>query len=176
VWPEKFAGTVTNGLLLPPGVSRSITVPSVAAMSNDSELAPAGKSEWQRETVVARDGDWFAGADSAEHDMASISCTAGQPPARARRIISVMSRWFTLVEQYQARGRSEPSAARLAAYFRVGNSARKFMDVDHYLRERLAKFLAKKAGHGGHQRKRYMWAFSPSWRLSAVWNHYGGTR
>jgi hypothetical protein len=35
--------------------------------------------------------------------MASISCTAGQPPARARRIISVMSRWFTLVEQYQAR-------------------------------------------------------------------------
>jgi hypothetical protein len=35
--------------------------------------------------------------------MASISCTASQPPARARRIISVMSRWFTLVEQYQAR-------------------------------------------------------------------------
>jgi hypothetical protein len=30
------------------------------------------------------------------------------------------------------------------------------MDVDHYVRERLAKFLAKKAGH---QRKRYMWAF-----------------
>ncbi len=46
-----------------------------------------------------------------------------------------------------------------AAYFRVGNSARKFMDVDHYVRERLAKFLAKKAGRGGHQRTRYPWAF-----------------
>src|SRR6266487_1355571 len=30
------------------------------------------------------------------------------------------------------------------AYFRVGNSTRKFMDVDRYVRERLAKFLAKK--------------------------------
>src|SRR6266540_2112884 len=46
-----------------------------------------------------------------------------------------------------------------AAYFRVGNSTRKFMDVDHYVRERLAKFLAKKAGRGGHQRKRYTLAF-----------------
>ncbi len=45
------------------------------------------------------------------------------------------------------------------AYFRVGNSARKFMDVDHYVRERLAKFLAKKAGRDGQQRTRYTWAF-----------------
>jgi len=45
------------------------------------------------------------------------------------------------------------------AYFRVGNSTRKLQDVDHYVRERLAKFLAKKAGRGGHQRKRYTWAF-----------------
>lgn len=45
------------------------------------------------------------------------------------------------------------------AYFRVGNASRTFRDVDHYVRERLAKFLAKKAGRGGHQRKRYTWAF-----------------
>jgi RNA-directed DNA polymerase len=45
-----------------------------------------------------------------------------------------------------------------AAYFRIGNSARKFQDVDH-VHERLAKFLANKAGRGGHQRKRYTWAF-----------------
>jgi group II intron reverse transcriptase/maturase len=45
------------------------------------------------------------------------------------------------------------------AYFRVGNSTRKFRDVDHYVRERLAKFLAKKAGRGGQQRRRYTWAF-----------------
>jgi RNA-directed DNA polymerase len=45
------------------------------------------------------------------------------------------------------------------AYFRVGNAARKFRDVDHYVHERLAKFLANKAGRGGHQRKRYTWAF-----------------
>jgi group II intron reverse transcriptase/maturase len=45
------------------------------------------------------------------------------------------------------------------AYFRVGNSARKFQDMDRYVRERLAKFLAKKAGRGGHQRRRYPWAF-----------------
>jgi group II intron reverse transcriptase/maturase len=45
------------------------------------------------------------------------------------------------------------------AYFRVGNSTRKFQDVDRYVRERLAKFLAKKAGRRGHQRERYTWAF-----------------
>jgi RNA-directed DNA polymerase len=45
------------------------------------------------------------------------------------------------------------------AYFRVGNAARKFQAVDHYVRERLARFLAKKAGRGRHQhRKRYTWA------------------
>jgi hypothetical protein len=46
-----------------------------------------------------------------------------------------------------------------AAYFRVGNSTAKFRDLDRYVRERLAKFLAKKAGRGGHQRKRYTRAF-----------------
>jgi hypothetical protein len=46
-----------------------------------------------------------------------------------------------------------------AGYFRVGNSTRKFKDVDYYVHERLAKFLANKAGSGGHQRKRYTWAF-----------------
>jgi RNA-directed DNA polymerase len=45
------------------------------------------------------------------------------------------------------------------AYFRVGNASRKFMTIDHYVHERLARFLAKKAGRGGHQRKRYTWAF-----------------
>ena len=45
------------------------------------------------------------------------------------------------------------------AYFRVGNSSHRFMAVDHYVRERLAKFLAKKAGRGGHQRSRYTWAY-----------------
>jgi hypothetical protein len=46
-----------------------------------------------------------------------------------------------------------------ATYFRVGNSTAKFRDLDRYVRERLAKFLAKKAGRGGHQRKRYTRAF-----------------
>lgn len=45
------------------------------------------------------------------------------------------------------------------AYFRVGNSSQQFQAIDHYVRERLAKFLAKKAGRGGHQRRRYTWAF-----------------
>ena len=45
------------------------------------------------------------------------------------------------------------------AYFRAGNSTHKFQDVDRYVRERLATFLAKKAGRGGHQRGRYTWAF-----------------
>jgi len=31
--------------------------------------------------------------------------------------------------------------------------------VDHYVRERLAKFLAKKAGRSRHHRRRYTWAF-----------------
>jgi len=46
-----------------------------------------------------------------------------------------------------------------AGYFRVGNSTRKFKDVDHYVHERLAKFLTKKVGRSGHQRRRYTCAF-----------------
>src|SRR5438445_13696588 len=45
------------------------------------------------------------------------------------------------------------------AYFRVGNSARKFHDVDDYVRERLARFLAKKTRRGNQLRKRESWVF-----------------
>ena len=41
------------------------------------------------------------------------------------------------------------------AYFRVGNSARKFDQVDDYVRERLVLFLSKKTGRRGPLRKRY---------------------
>jgi RNA-directed DNA polymerase len=44
------------------------------------------------------------------------------------------------------------------AYFRAGNSTRKFHDVDHYVCERLTRFVAKKARHGRHIRKRHSWA------------------
>ena len=42
-----------------------------------------------------------------------------------------------------------------AAYFRVGNSWRKFQQVDDYVRERLALFLSKKTGRAGRHRQRY---------------------
>jgi hypothetical protein len=41
------------------------------------------------------------------------------------------------------------------AYFRVGNSTRKFQQVDDYVRERLALFVSKKAGRRGPHRERY---------------------
>ena len=44
------------------------------------------------------------------------------------------------------------------AYFRVGNSTRKFRAVDRYVRERLVIFLANKARRGERARKRYTWA------------------
>jgi RNA-directed DNA polymerase len=40
-------------------------------------------------------------------------------------------------------------------YFRVGNSSRKFQQVDDYVRERLALFLSKKSGHHGRRREHY---------------------
>jgi group II intron reverse transcriptase/maturase len=45
------------------------------------------------------------------------------------------------------------------AYFRIGNSTRKFRQIDSYVRERLALFVSKKAGRHGRQRKRYGWAY-----------------
>ena len=44
------------------------------------------------------------------------------------------------------------------AYFRVGNSTRKFRAIDRYVRERLVSFLINKARRGQHARKRYSWA------------------
>jgi RNA-directed DNA polymerase len=44
------------------------------------------------------------------------------------------------------------------AYFRVGNSTRKFRAVDRYVRERLVIFLVNKARRGKRARKRSSWA------------------
>jgi group II intron reverse transcriptase/maturase len=44
------------------------------------------------------------------------------------------------------------------AYFRVGNSSRKFHDVDRYVRMRLERFLANKTRRGWRHRKRDNWA------------------
>jgi len=44
-------------------------------------------------------------------------------------------------------------------YFRVGNSTRKFQQVDDYVRERLALFVSKKAGRRGPHRARYNRAY-----------------
>ena len=45
------------------------------------------------------------------------------------------------------------------AYFRVGNSGRKFAQVDDYVRERLALFLSKKSGRHGRHFERYTYAY-----------------
>jgi len=46
-----------------------------------------------------------------------------------------------------------------AGYFRVGNSTRKFRQLDDYVRERLALFLSKKTGRRGPHRERYSRAY-----------------
>ena len=46
-----------------------------------------------------------------------------------------------------------------SAYFRVGNSTRKFHQLDDYVRERLALFLSKKTGRRGPHRQRYNGAY-----------------
>ena len=45
------------------------------------------------------------------------------------------------------------------AYFRVGNSGRKFQQVDDYVRERLALFLSKKTGRSGRGWERHPLAY-----------------
>ena len=45
------------------------------------------------------------------------------------------------------------------AYFRVGNSSRKFAQVDDYVRERLALFLSKKTGQHGRHFEQYTYAY-----------------
>jgi len=45
------------------------------------------------------------------------------------------------------------------AYFRVGNSGRKFAWVDDYVRERLALFLSKKSRRHGRNFERYTYAY-----------------
>ena len=57
------------------------------------------------------------------------------------------------------------------AYVRVGNSARKFGQVDSYVCERLALFLSKKTGRSGRQWGRHTPAFF--WRLGVY--RLGGT-
>jgi RNA-directed DNA polymerase len=46
-----------------------------------------------------------------------------------------------------------------AAYFRVGNSTHKFIQIDEYVRQRLVLFLNKKTGRRGLHQKRYSRAF-----------------
>ena len=44
------------------------------------------------------------------------------------------------------------------AYFRVGNAARKFHDVDAYVYMRLGRFVVKKMRRSWRNRKRDIWA------------------
>ncbi len=44
------------------------------------------------------------------------------------------------------------------AYFRVGNSTRKFLAVDRYVYMRLGRFVAKKTRRSWRHRKRDIWA------------------
>jgi group II intron reverse transcriptase/maturase len=64
------------------------------------------------------------------------------------------------------------------AYFRVGNAARKFHDVDSYVRMRLERFLAHKARRGKRARKGYTWALFEQlgvYRLSGTVRWYTAT-
>jgi group II intron reverse transcriptase/maturase len=46
------------------------------------------------------------------------------------------------------------------AYFRVGNSGQHFLQIDNYVRERLALFLSKKSGRSGRRwGEQYTWMF-----------------
>ena len=53
------------------------------------------------------------------------------------------------------------------AYFRVGNSAHHFNGVDHYIHERLARFMANKTGWKGIQRDRFSLEFFT--KLGVYW-------
>ena len=48
------------------------------------------------------------------------------------------------------------------AYFRVGNSSRKFAQVDSYVRERLALFLSKKRQRSGRRWQQWSLTFFQS--------------
>jgi RNA-directed DNA polymerase len=56
------------------------------------------------------------------------------------------------------------------AYFRYGNSARKFAQIDNYVHERLAIFASIKHGrHGRNWQRHYTWAWASrlgAYRLS----------
>ena len=59
------------------------------------------------------------------------------------------------------RRQPQPRAARLGAYFRYGNAARKFADIDSYVHERLAIFASIKHGLRHHRNwtRRFAWAW-----------------
>ena len=64
------------------------------------------------------------------------------------------------------------------AYFRVGNSSRKFQQVDDYVRQRLALLLSKKTGRHGRQWERHRVAFFRAlgvYQLSGIVARYQAT-
>jgi RNA-directed DNA polymerase len=57
-------------------------------------------------------------------------------------------------------GELNPVLRGWGAYFRVGNSGQHFLQIDNYVRERLALFLSKKAGRSGRRwGEQYTWTF-----------------
>ena len=73
------------------------------------------------------------------------------------------------------RRQPQPHLARLGAYFRYGNSARKFADIDSYVHERLAIFASTKHGLRYHRNwtRRFTWAWL---RGLGVYRLSGGVR
>ena len=59
-------------------------------------------------------------------------------------------------------GRPQPRAARLGAYFRDGDAARKVAQIDGYVHERLAIFASIKHGRHGRNYHRFTWGWFTS--------------
>lgn len=74
-------------------------------------------------------------------------------------------------------GELNPVLRGWGAYFRVGNSGEHFLQIDNYVRERLALFLSKKKRRSGRRwGEQYTWAFFRRLGIYRLGGTIGGRR
>ena len=155
--PFAAVGTWTDGTVTPGSTSAS---GGTQFGRNGFPVPGKGSGAYLRfadgATVGMRVGISYVSEDNARANLAAEN-RAGTPMQRIRdRIKAITAPRHKLAEPVGPIVTEVNQTVRgWGAYFRVGNSARKFDQVDDYVRERLVLFLSKKTGRRGPLRKRY---------------------
>jgi RNA-directed DNA polymerase len=135
-----------SGVQLPPDKTR------IACLTRGREGVNCLGFHLHKVASWRRRGRWYLQRWPSDRAMAQLRASSRE--ATSRRLVGHSIAWVVAALNRVLRG--------WGAYFRYGNSARKFAQIDGYVHERLAIFAGIKHGRHGRNYHRCTWGWFTS--------------